>query len=78
MNGWSAHTELLPDGVLLTVTASDPAQVRHIRWLGFIGLLVSGSHHRRIISAWPRANSPATIELRFAGRTGWPWRGVRL
>jgi hypothetical protein len=46
MNGWSAHTKLLPDGVLLTVTASDPAQVRHIRGLGFIGLLVSGSHHQ--------------------------------
>jgi hypothetical protein len=46
MNGWSAKTELLPDGVLLTVTASDPKEVQHIRGLGFIGLLVSGSHHQ--------------------------------
>jgi hypothetical protein len=46
MNGWSAKTELLPDGVLLTVTASDPKEIRHIRGLGFIGLLVSGSHHQ--------------------------------
>lgn len=45
MNGWSAKTELLPNGVLLTVTSSDPNQVQHIRGLGFIGLLVSGSHH---------------------------------
>jgi hypothetical protein len=46
MNGWSAKTELLPDGVLLTVTSSDPKEIRHIRGLGFIGLLVSGSHHQ--------------------------------
>jgi len=46
MNGWSAKTELLPDGVLLTVTSSDPKEVQHIRGLGFIGLLVSGSHHQ--------------------------------
>jgi hypothetical protein len=46
MNGWSAKTELLPNGVLLTVTSSDPKQVQHIRGLGFIGLLVSGSHHQ--------------------------------
>lgn len=46
MNGWSAKTELLANGVLLTVTSTDPEQVRHIRGLGFIGLLVSGSHHQ--------------------------------
>jgi len=46
INGWSAKTELLPDGVLLTVTSSDPKEVQHIRGLGFIGLLVSGSHHQ--------------------------------
>ena len=46
LNGWSAKTELLPNGVLLTVTSGDPQQVQHIRGLGFIGLLVSGSHHQ--------------------------------
>ena len=46
MNGWSAETELLPNGVLLTVTSDDPQQVQRIRGLGFIGLLVSGSHHQ--------------------------------
>jgi hypothetical protein len=30
----------------LTVTSSDPEEVAHIRGLGFIGLLVSGSHHQ--------------------------------
>jgi hypothetical protein len=46
MNGWHARTETLPDGVRLTVTSSDPKEVAHIRGLGFIGLLVSGSHHQ--------------------------------
>jgi len=46
MNGWSAKAEPLPNGVLLTVTSSDPKEVAHIRGLGFIGLLVSGSHHQ--------------------------------
>lgn len=44
--GWNAKTAALPSGELLTVTASDPKEVQHIRGLGFIGLLVSGSHHQ--------------------------------
>jgi hypothetical protein len=46
MNGWRARSEVLPDGLRLTVTSSDPKEVAHIRGLGFIGLLVSGSHHQ--------------------------------
>lgn len=46
IKGWSAKTASLPDGVLLTVTSSDPGEVLHIRGLGFIGLLVSGGHHQ--------------------------------
>lgn len=46
MPGWRAQTEPLPDGVRLTVTSADPAKVVRIRGLGFIGLLVSGSHHQ--------------------------------
>jgi len=45
-DGWTTKADELPNGVLLTVTATDPEQVRHIRGLGFIGLLVSGSHHQ--------------------------------
>jgi len=45
-NGWSARTEPMPNGVLLVVTAKDPKEVQHIRGLGFIGILVSGSHHQ--------------------------------
>jgi hypothetical protein len=46
LNGWSANTEKIPDGVRLTVTSSDLAQIGRIRGLGFIGLLASGAHHQ--------------------------------
>ncbi|MCC7275906.1 MAG: hypothetical protein IT561_24770 [Alphaproteobacteria bacterium] len=46
IDGWSARTAPLPDGVLLTVTSGDPKEVRHIRGLGFVGLLVTGAHHQ--------------------------------
>jgi hypothetical protein len=46
LNGWNAEAEPLPTGVLLTVTASDLRETRHIRGLGFIGVLVSDSHHQ--------------------------------
>jgi hypothetical protein len=46
LNGWSATAAPAADGALLTVTASDPKEVRHIRGLGFIGLMVSGAHHQ--------------------------------
>ena len=45
-NGWSTKTDMLPNGVRLTVTSSDPQEIRHIRGLGFIGILASGSHHQ--------------------------------
>jgi hypothetical protein len=44
--GWSTKAASLPNGELLTVIATDPKEVQHIRGLGFIGLLVSGSHHQ--------------------------------
>jgi hypothetical protein len=46
LNGWSAKTDTLPDRVVLTVTSDDPQQVLHLRGLGFIGVMVSGSHHQ--------------------------------
>lgn len=45
-NGWTAKTEPLSNGVRLTVTSADPKEVAHIRGLGFIGILASGSHHQ--------------------------------
>jgi hypothetical protein len=46
LNGWAVKVSKLPDGELMTVTAKDPKQVQHIRGLGFIGLLASGSWHQ--------------------------------
>lgn len=45
-HGWSVKAAPLPNGELLTVTATDPKEVQHIRGLGFIGVLVSGVHHQ--------------------------------
>jgi hypothetical protein len=45
-HGWTAKTTSLPNGELLTVIATDPKEIEHIRGLGFIGLLVSGSMHQ--------------------------------
>jgi len=46
LHGWSVKSASLTDGVLLTVTSTDPKEIQHIRGLGFIGILVSGSHHQ--------------------------------
>ena len=45
--GWAAKSEPSADGIILTVTSSDPQQTARIRGLGFIGLLASGSHHQQ-------------------------------
>jgi hypothetical protein len=44
--GWSAKASPRADGVLLTVTATDPKEIAHIRGLGFAGIMASGSHHQ--------------------------------
>ena len=58
LNGWSAAAAAVPDGVLLTVTARDPEEARHIRGLGFIGLMVSGAHHQPHHLAMARGEFP--------------------
>jgi hypothetical protein len=46
MYGWTVRTTTLPNGVELTVTASNPADVQKIRALGFMGIMVQGGHHQ--------------------------------
>ena len=46
MYGWTVRTTALPNGVELTVTASNPADVQKIRALGFMGIMVQGGHHQ--------------------------------
>jgi hypothetical protein len=45
-DGWSAKASELPNGERMTVTATNPKEVQHIRGLGFIGLLASSSWHQ--------------------------------
>ncbi|HLY44297.1 MAG TPA: hypothetical protein VKQ73_01855 [Stellaceae bacterium] len=45
-HGWNTAASALPNGELLRVTAADQKEVQHIRGLGFIGLMVSGSQHQ--------------------------------
>ena len=47
LQGWQAKAGPLANGILLSVIAADPKEVAHIRGLGFIGLLASGSHHQQ-------------------------------
>jgi hypothetical protein len=44
--GWNAKTEDLPNGVKLVVTSTDPNQVTKLKALGFMGIMVQGSHHQ--------------------------------
>jgi hypothetical protein len=46
MNGWTVLATALPNGVELTVTAGNPADVQKIRALGFAGIMVQGGHHQ--------------------------------
>jgi hypothetical protein len=45
-NDWSATTEELPNGVRFTITSTDPQQALKIKGLGFMGIMVQGSHHQ--------------------------------
>lgn len=42
---WHASTMPLENGVLLTVHATNPADVDKLRALGFLGFMVQGDHH---------------------------------
>jgi hypothetical protein len=59
LNGWTAKTDSLENGVLLTVTSSDAKEERHIHGLGFIGVMVSGQHHQPHHLAMARGDMPA-------------------
>jgi hypothetical protein len=44
--GWNAKTDELPNGVKLTVMASDAQPLTKLKALGFIGIMVQGGHHQ--------------------------------
>lgn len=43
--GWQVANTPLADGELLTVKSEDPAQAAKIQGLGFMGIMVYGTHH---------------------------------
>jgi hypothetical protein len=45
-SGWNAKTQDLPNGVTLTVAASDAKQAIKLKALGFMGIMVQGAHHQ--------------------------------
>ena len=44
--GWAARTEVLTNGVKLTVTSNDPMTRIKLKALGFAGIMVQGGHHQ--------------------------------
>jgi hypothetical protein len=45
--GWSAKSDDLPNGVALTIVASETQPLTKLRALGFMGIMVQGSHHQQ-------------------------------
>jgi len=45
-HGWNAKTEELPNGVKLTVVASEAQPLAKLKALGFLGVMVQGGHHQ--------------------------------
>jgi hypothetical protein len=45
--GWSAKSDDLPNGVTLTIMASETQPLTKLRALGFMGIMVQGSHHQQ-------------------------------
>ncbi len=44
--GWNAKSDELPNGVKLTVMASEAQPLTKLKALGFMGIMVQGSHHQ--------------------------------
>ena len=44
--GWNAKTDELPNGVKLTVMASDAQPLTKLKALGFMGIMAQGGHHQ--------------------------------
>lgn len=44
--GWSAKTADLPNGVTLTVTTVNASKLPELKALGFMGIMVLGTHHQ--------------------------------
>jgi len=45
--GWNAKSDNLTNGITLTVTASETQPLTKLKALGFMGIMVQGSHHQK-------------------------------
>jgi hypothetical protein len=45
--GWDAKSEELPNGVRLTIQASEAHPLAKLKALGFMGIMVQGDHHQQ-------------------------------
>lgn len=64
IHGWDSAVTIKPDRVVLTVTSIHPSEVKHIKGLGFMGLMATGTGHHQPFhlalargetqGAWPR------------------------
>jgi hypothetical protein len=45
--GWKADTQDLPNGLMLTVKATEAQPLAKLKALGFMGLMVQGAHHQQ-------------------------------
>ncbi|HLZ01140.1 MAG TPA: hypothetical protein VKR55_03200 [Bradyrhizobium sp.] len=45
--GWNAKSDDSPNGVTLTIMASEAQPLTKLKALGFMGIMVQGSHHQR-------------------------------
>jgi hypothetical protein len=45
--GWNANSDDLPNGIKLTVMASEAQPLTKLKALGFMGIMVQGGHHDR-------------------------------
>lgn len=86
INAWESAVRVEPGRVVLTLTSKIEEEVRHIKGLGFIGLMASGSGHHQPFhlalargetdGAWPRAEyltkteAPAQPSMRMGGQMG--------
>jgi hypothetical protein len=45
--GWDARSDDLPNGIKLTILASEAQPLTKLKALGFMGIMVQGSHHQQ-------------------------------
>ncbi len=73
INGWDSKVQVSDSAVVLTVTSAIPEEVIHIKGLGFLGLMSTGTGHHQpfhlalargeVEGGWPRAEYIAGFEI---------------